>query len=53
MTLTREGFCKAVKGIVIHMIVILGVGHECCNRDQQGDIGDFLPPEGESDISFS
>ena len=31
----------------------IGVGHECCNKYQQGDLGGFLPPEGESDISFS
>ena len=30
----------------------LGSAEECRSKDQQGDIGGFLPPEDDSDISF-
>ena len=31
---------------------LIGSAEECRSKDQQGDIGGFLPPEGDSDISF-
>ena len=34
----------------IHCAV--GSAEECRSKDQQGDIGGFLPPEDDSDISF-
>ena len=33
-------------------VYALGSAEECRSKDQQGDIGGFLPPEDDSDISF-